>query len=58
MSSPLTSTPRRRLATISALGGLCPFAWWAAQPVDGDTGDYDPCGAETRHPRLYGWLGL
>ncbi|MFE6886688.1 hypothetical protein [Streptomyces sp. NPDC057694] len=22
------------------------------------SGDYDPCGAEPRHPRLYGWLGL
>ncbi|MFJ8896923.1 hypothetical protein ACIRCZ_20240 [Leifsonia sp. NPDC102414] len=21
-------------------------------------GDDDPCPAETRHPRLYGWLGL
>ncbi|WP_328899142.1 hypothetical protein OHR86_03355 [Streptomyces sp. NBC_00441] len=20
--------------------------------------DYDPCGAQARHPRLYGWLGL
>jgi hypothetical protein len=28
--------------------------------VDAATGsdDYDPCGAEARHPRMYGWLGL
>lgn len=117
VSSPLISTPRRRLATIGTLGGLCLFAWWSVQPVGGDCpdegltlssdpfgstydpadtegggdveyegrytplegpapsptanadvaavpdaavgpGDHDPCGAETRHPRLYGWLGL
>ncbi|MEV5607291.1 hypothetical protein [Streptomyces sp. NPDC052225] len=23
-----------------------------------EAGDHEPCGAETSHPRLYGWLGL
>lgn len=111
MTSPLISSPRRRLATFGTIAGLCLFAWWAVQPVGGDcsneglalssdpygstydpadakrqgdveyegryvplegpvpspgasadaaigSGDYNPCGAGTRHPRIYGWLGL
>ncbi|MGW4393031.1 hypothetical protein [Streptomyces sp. NPDC004685] len=109
MTSPLMSTPRRQLAALGAIAGLCLFAWWAVQPVGGDcpnegltlssdpygssygpadakgsgdveyhgsyvplegdvaspggssvigSGDYDPCRAETRHPRLFGWVGL
>ncbi|MET9497406.1 hypothetical protein [Streptomyces sp. NPDC006552] len=45
------------------LNGPAPSPGVSTDPRwDSDTalrpGDYDPCGAETRHPRLYGWVGL